>query len=80
MWVDIGIAAFLIFGLYACWQVFRVQARLANRRSIRRAEDLYDQYADTPRQQRKYAKEHGGSWVEEPDTYRHPTAPRPPAR
>jgi hypothetical protein len=72
MWIDIGIAAFLLFGVYACVRMIIVPTRLATRRSTRRAEDLYDQFADSPRQQRKYAKEHGGTWRDEPVTHRDP--------
>jgi hypothetical protein len=74
MWADIGIAAFLLFGVYACVQLIRTQTRLQIRRSNRRAEDLYPQFADTPRQQRKYAREHGGTWTDEPATHRDPAS------
>lgn len=40
--------------------------RTLNRRTTRTAEDMYDQYADSPRKQRRYAREHGGERRDEP--------------
>ena len=39
-----------------------VNKRWLTRGSGRRAQDLYDDYADSPRKQRRYAREHGGTW------------------
>jgi hypothetical protein len=39
-----------------------VETRWVTRRSTRTAEDLYQDYADSPREQRRYAREHGGEW------------------
>ena len=39
-----------------------VRTRFLTRRTGRRAEDLYDDYADSPKKQQQYAREHGGSW------------------
>lgn len=64
MWLDIGIVALFVFGGYAFLQLVGWRTRGLSRRSKRRAEDMYDQYADSPRQQRRYARDHGGSWTE----------------
>jgi hypothetical protein len=35
------------------------------RKTTRTAESMYDEYADSPRKQRRYAREHGGEWRED---------------
>jgi len=60
MWMDIAIVALMIFGLYAFAQLAGWQTRTLSRRTKRRAEDMYDQYADPPHKQRHFAKKHGG--------------------
>jgi hypothetical protein len=67
MWLDIGIAALLIFAVYAFVELAGFRTRYLTHRTTRRAEDLYDQYADSPRKQHRYAREHGGSWHEGSD-------------
>jgi hypothetical protein len=64
MWLDIGIVALLIIGIYCFAVLIGFQTRMLARRSNRRAEDVYDQYADSPRKQHRSAQEHGGSWHE----------------
>jgi hypothetical protein len=39
-----------------------VETRWITRKSTRTAEDLYQDYADSPREQRQHAREHGGEW------------------
>jgi hypothetical protein len=65
MWLDIGIVALFVFAGYAFFQMIGWRTRVLSRRTKRTAEDMYDQYADSPRQQRRYAREHGGSWSED---------------
>ncbi len=65
MWIDIVIAALLLFAGYAFFQLVGARTRAAARRSDRRAEDLYPQFADSPRKQQRYAREHGGTWSED---------------
>ena len=65
MWLDIGIVALFIFAGYAFLQLVGWRTRGLSRRTKRTAEDMYGQYADSPRRQRRYAQEHGGSWSEE---------------
>lgn len=72
MWADIGIAALLLVGIYCFLELVGFRSRVLTRKSDRRAEDMYDQYADSPRAQRKYAKQRGGEWTE-------PATPRDPS-
>ncbi len=65
MWLDIGIVALFIFAGYAFLQMVGWRTRWLNRRTKRTAENMYDQYADSPRQQRRYAEKHGGTWSED---------------
>jgi len=64
MWLDIGIVALFVFGAYAFLQLVGWRTRGLSRRSKRTAESLYGQYADSPRKQRRYAREHEGTWTE----------------
>ena len=53
MWMDIAIVALMIFGLYAFAQLTGWETRTLSRRTTRRAEDMYDRYADSPSKQRR---------------------------
>lgn len=53
------------------------RTRTLTRRSHRTAEDLYNNYADSARQQRRYARGHGGQWRNEESSR---PAQSPPAR
>jgi hypothetical protein len=66
MWLDIGIVALLIVGAYCFAALTGFQTRMLTRRSNRRAEDVYGQFADSPRKQRRYARKHGGTWRDGP--------------
>jgi hypothetical protein len=66
MWIEIAVAVVLIFTVYAFLELAGFRTRYLTHRTTRRAEDLYDQYADSPRKQHRYAREHGGSWHEGP--------------
>jgi hypothetical protein len=60
---DIVIPAVLILGVYCFVVLVRHGTRGAIRKNTRRtAENMYPLYADSIRKQRKYAKEHGGTW------------------
>jgi hypothetical protein len=61
-WIYIVMPALLAVTVYAVILLTRGQVRALSRKSTRTAEDLYEDYADTPRQQRRYAKQHGGTW------------------
>jgi hypothetical protein len=41
---------------------------ILTRKTYRTAEDLYPDYADSPRKQRRYAREHGGQWHDHDDS------------
>jgi hypothetical protein len=64
MWLDIGIVALFIVGAYAFLQLVGWRTRGLSRRSKRTAESMYGNYADSPRQQRRYARDRGASWTE----------------
>jgi hypothetical protein len=66
MWMDIGIVALLLFGVYAFTVLVGWERRSLTRRTMRRAEDMYGQYADSPRQQRRDARERAGEQRDEP--------------
>ena len=72
MWLDIGIVALLIFGIYSFAVLTGFEKRFLTRRTDRRAEDLYDQYGDSPRKQRRLARER--------DETRYDDAARPGSR
>ena len=57
MWLDIAIAALFALGIYSFAVLCGWQTRLISRRTNRRAEDMYDDYADSPRRQRGLAKD-----------------------
>jgi len=59
---DIVVPAVLVVGVYCFVWLARSGARRSTRRSKRTAEDLYSNYADSIRKQRKYARKHGGTW------------------
>jgi hypothetical protein len=61
-WIYIVMPALLAVAVYGVILMTRGQVRALSRKSTRTAEDLYEDYADTPRQQRRYAKQHGGTW------------------
>jgi hypothetical protein len=66
MWLDVVIVALFALGIYSFAVLCGWQTRLISRRTNRRAEDMYDEYADSPRRQRRFAKEHGGTWHDDP--------------
>jgi hypothetical protein len=66
MWWQLLIgAAVLIIVVYAFITLVRFQTRGLTRKTTRTAADMYDDYADSPRRQRRYAKDHGGEWENE---------------
>jgi hypothetical protein len=67
MWLDIGIVALMLFGIYAFVTLTGWQTRWLSRRTGRTAESMYDQFSGPPRKQRRYASEHGGEWRDEPE-------------
>ena len=61
-WEDVLIAALLIIGFCCFLSLVGFNPRRLTRKSSRTAENLYADFADSPAQQRRYAREHGGSW------------------
>jgi len=51
MWLDVVIVALFVVGIYSFAVLCGWQTRLLSRRTNRRAEDMYDEYADSPRRQ-----------------------------
>jgi hypothetical protein len=66
MWMDIGIVALLLFGVYAFTQIVGWETRNLSRRSMRRAEDLYGQFAGSLRRQRRAVREQSAQSPGEP--------------
>ena len=60
-----GDVLFLVAVAVAIWGFISLvgfRTNMLTRRTSRTAENLYPNYADSPRKQRRYAKEHGGQW------------------
>jgi hypothetical protein len=71
-WVDIVVPVLLILMVYGFLLMVGVNVKWLTTRSNRTAENVYDQYADSPRKQRRYARKHGGDWKD--DTSSTPSA------
>ena len=69
MWLDVVIVALFVVGIYCFAVLCGWQTRLLSRRTNRRAEDTYDNYADSPSRQRRLAK-HGGTRQDQPPSPR----------
>jgi hypothetical protein len=64
-WMYVIIVALLVFGAYAFLSLVGFNSWRLTRKTTRTAENLYPNYADSPRQQRRYARQHGGEWRDE---------------
>lgn len=80
MWMDIGVLTLFAVAIYGFLLMIGVRTRTLTRKTGRRAEDLYDQYGDSPRAQRRYAEQHGGEWTDTESLHQGTTAPPPPPR
>lgn len=47
-WIDIVVVAVLAFGVYGFVSLVRLRTQWLNSETTRRAEDMYDLYADRP--------------------------------
>jgi hypothetical protein len=75
---DLIVPAVLILGGYCFVLLVRSSTRRVARRNTRRtAEDLYPRYADSLKKQRKYAREHGGTWKDNESQQAKPGHERP---
>lgn len=59
-WEYIIIAAVLLLGIYAFLTFTGFETRVLSRRTNRTAESMYDNYSDSLRKKRRYARQHGG--------------------
>ena len=53
-WMDIIVVAVLALGVYGFLTLTGFETRVFSRKTSRRAEDMYDRFADTPR--RRYRR------------------------
>jgi hypothetical protein len=62
VWIYVAVVIVLAAGIYAFIELTGARTRWMNRHSALTAESMYDNYADSYRKQRRYAREHGGEW------------------
>jgi hypothetical protein len=62
-WQYIIIAAVILLGIYGFLVLTRFETWNLSRRTNRTAADTYPSYADSLREQRRYARRHGGEWT-----------------
>ena len=65
MWMDIGIVALLLVGVYCFFELAGWRTRMLTSQTTRRAEDRSGQSAGPPGKQRRYASKHGAAWTDE---------------
>jgi hypothetical protein len=68
VWLDIGIVALLLAGVCGFAELTRWRTRELTRRTWRTAENIYDQYADLNRKQRRDARKHADEAAKDPAT------------
>jgi hypothetical protein len=59
---DIVIPALFVLAVYCFVVMVGFRTRMLTRRTTRTTENMYPLYADSLKEQQKYAKEHGGTW------------------
>jgi hypothetical protein len=64
-WEAILFFAAVILAIWGFASMIGFRTRMLTRRTDRTAQDLYGDYADSPRKQRRYARQHGGEWRNE---------------
>jgi len=64
-WEALLFFAAVVVAVWGFLSMVGLRTRTLSRRTDRTAEDLYDKFADSPRQQHRYAKRHGGEWRNE---------------
>jgi hypothetical protein len=57
--------AAVILAIWGFASLVGVRTPSLTRHTDRTAQDMYEQFADSPRKQRKYARQHGGEWRNE---------------
>ncbi len=61
-WLDVVIVLILIAGVWSFVIFARTRTRQLSRRTTRRAEDMYDEFADSRGAQKRFARRRAGSW------------------
>jgi hypothetical protein len=61
-WEILIFIAVVVLAVWGFASIVGLQTRTLTRHTRRSAQDLYDNFADSPRKQRRYAREHGGEW------------------
>jgi len=64
-WEAVLFFSAVILAIWGFASMVGVRTRFLSRRTDRTAQDMYDQFADSPRRQRRYARHHGGEWHDE---------------
>ena len=64
-WEIILFIAVVIFAIYAFASIVGFRTRTLTRPTDRTAQDMYDNYGDSARKQRRHAKRHGGQGRDE---------------
>lgn len=61
-WLDVVIVVVLLAGVYGFVTLSRARTRRLSSHTERTVESMYDEYADPPAVQRRFARRRGGSW------------------
>jgi hypothetical protein len=61
-WLDVLIVVVIIAGIYAFVVIVRARTSRLSSQTDRTAEQMYDEFADPLRTQRRFARRHGGTW------------------
>jgi hypothetical protein len=62
-WIwDVVIGLVVVAGIYGFVGLTRGRTRHLTRRTTRRAEDMYDEFDDSPAAKRRFARKRGGTW------------------
>jgi hypothetical protein len=64
-WEAILFFAAVILAIWGFASMVGFRTRMLTRRTDRTAQDLYGDYADSPRKLRRYARQHGDEWRNE---------------
>jgi hypothetical protein len=64
-WIYVVVVLLLAAGIYAFLEVVGFRTRLLTGKSTRTAESMYDNYADSPGKQERYAGRRRGEWRDE---------------
>jgi hypothetical protein len=59
-WIYVIVVLLLVAGIYAFLQLVGFRTQMVTRRTTRTAEDMYENYADSPGKQKRYTRRRGG--------------------